>query len=109
METLEEEEEGEERHEAGAEVVPEDGEGQTSLGDRIPGSFQKVLGVGQGTVRARTVFLPGSPAPTSGPPPSYLHLRRPQLPEEHLAHHLAQQEDKNEGLDVQDLGAQAMV
>lgn len=48
METLEEEEEREERHKAGAEVVPKDGEGQTRLRDRIPGTFQKVLGGGQG-------------------------------------------------------------
>lgn len=48
VETLEEEEEGEERNKAGAEVIPKDREGQTSLSDRVPGTFQKVLGVGQG-------------------------------------------------------------
>lgn len=49
VETLEEEEEGEESHEAGTEVVPKDSKGQTCLGDGIPGTFQKVLGGGQGS------------------------------------------------------------
>lgn len=75
MKTLEEKKESKERNKAGAEVVPKDGEGQTSLSDSIPGTFQKVL-----------------------------HLCCPQLPKENLAHHLAQEKDKDKGLDVQDLG-----
>lgn len=47
--------------------------------------------------------LPSSLALTLRPQTSYLHLCCPQLSKEHLAHHLAQEEDKNEGLDVQDL------
>lgn len=47
METFEEEEEGKERHKARAEVIPKDGEGQASLGDSVPGPFQKVLWVEQ--------------------------------------------------------------
>lgn len=39
VKTLEEEKESEECNKAGAEVVPKDGEGQTSLSDRIPGTF----------------------------------------------------------------------
>lgn len=46
MKTLEEEEESEEGNKAGAEVIPKDSEGQTRLSDGIPGTFQKVLGVG---------------------------------------------------------------
>lgn len=51
VKTLEEEKESEECNKAGAEVVPKDGEGQTSLSDSIPGTFQKVLGGGQGMMR----------------------------------------------------------
>lgn len=40
METLEEEKERKECHEARAEVIPKNGEGQTSLSDSIPGPFQ---------------------------------------------------------------------
>lgn len=46
VKTLEEEEESEEGNKAGAEVIPKDSEGQTRLSDGIPGTFQKVLGVG---------------------------------------------------------------
>lgn len=35
--------------------------------------------------------------------PTNLHLCGPQLAEEHLPHELAEQEDQNKGLDVQDL------
>ena len=51
VETLEEEKESEECNKAGAEVVPKDSEGQTSLSDGIPGTFQKVLGIGQRRTR----------------------------------------------------------
>lgn len=78
VETFEEEKKSEECNKAGAEVIPKNGEGQTSLCDSIPGTFQKVL-----------------------------HLCCPQLPKEHLAHHLAQEEDKDKGLDVQDCHAGA--
>ena len=44
MEALEEEQQGEEGHEAGAEVVAEDGEGQAGLGDGVPGALHQVLG-----------------------------------------------------------------
>lgn len=43
MEAFEEEEEGEEGHETGAEVVTEDGEGQAGLGDGVPGALHQVL------------------------------------------------------------------
>ena len=48
VKTLEEEKESKESNKAGAEVIPKDGEGQTSLSDSIPGTFQKVLEVEQG-------------------------------------------------------------
>lgn len=73
METFEEEKECKECHKARAEVIPKNGEGQASLSDSIPGPFQEVL-----------------------------HFCCPQLPKKHLAHHLAQEEDKDKGLDVQD-------
>lgn len=43
METFEEEEQRKERHKARAEVIPKNGEGQTSLSNSVPGPFQKVL------------------------------------------------------------------
>lgn len=78
METLEEEEESKERHKTRTEVIPKNSEGQTGFGDSVPGPLQKVL-----------------------------HLGCPQLPKEHLAHHFAQEEDKDKGLDVQDCHAGA--
>lgn len=57
MKTLEEEKESEERNKTGAEVVAKDSEGQTSLSDRIPGTFQKVLGNGQGMMWNSDILL----------------------------------------------------
>lgn len=51
VKTLEEEKEREECDKAGAEVIPKDGEGQTSLSDSIPRTLQKVLEVGRGMMQ----------------------------------------------------------
>lgn len=104
VKTLEEKKESKERNKAGAEVVPKDGEGQTSLSDSIPGTFQKVLGFGHGMTWNQIFCSPSSLPLTFGSQTSYLHLCCPQLPKENLAHHLAQEKDKDKGLDVQDLG-----
>lgn len=105
VKTLEEEKEGEECNKAGAEVVPKDGEGQTSLSDSIPGTFQKVLGGGQGMMRTSRHSACPAPCPSLlESRTSYLHLCCPQLSKEHLAHHFAQEKDKDKGLDVEDLG-----
>lgn len=50
METFEEEEQRKECHKARAEVIPKNGEGQTSLSDSVPGPFQKVLWGEQGMI-----------------------------------------------------------
>lgn len=63
MKTLEEEKESKESNKAGAEVVPKDGEGQTSLSDSIPGTFQKVLEVEQGRIWNSDILFAQLPAP----------------------------------------------
>lgn len=50
METFEEEKERKECHEARAEVIPKNSEGQASLSDSVPGPFQKVLWGEQGMI-----------------------------------------------------------
>lgn len=63
VKTLEEEKESKESNKAGAEVVPKDGESQTSLSDGIPGTFQKVLEVEQGRTWNSDVLFAQLPAP----------------------------------------------
>lgn len=104
METLEEEKESKERHEARTEVIPKNSEGQTSLSDSVPGPLQKVLWVEQGMIWNPAIVCPALDPVPLGPPIYYLHLCCSELPKEHLAHHFAQEEDKDKGLDVQDLG-----
>lgn len=62
VETLEEEEESEECNKSRAEVIPKNGEGQTSLSNSIPGTLQKVLGVGQGMMWNPDILLAPHPA-----------------------------------------------
>ena len=71
VKTLEEEKESEERNKAGAEVIPKNSEGQTSLSDSIPGAFQKMLGVGQVMMWNSDILLAQLPAPHLG---SHEHL-----------------------------------
>jgi hypothetical protein len=63
VKTLEEEKKSEERNKAGAEVIPKNSEGQTSLSDCVPGTLQKVLGVGQGLMKNPDILFAQCPAP----------------------------------------------
>lgn len=63
VKALEEEKESEECHKAGAKVIPKNSEGQTSLSDSVPGTFQKMLQVGQGMMWNSDILLAQLPAP----------------------------------------------
>lgn len=53
-------------------------------------------------------FTPQNPPPSLPSPHAHLHLSCTQLPKEHLAHELPQQEHQHEGLDVQNLGRETL-